>query len=186
MISSLRDTLQAKLFALYARRLTKASKKSAINQQHGIPAGIGLLYTHDPANPEKTDAIVHVVKKLQAGGKQVQVLCYVPDNKAAETNTPFDTVTKKDINLLGRSQNAPLNSFLKSSFAYLYHLDLVSDTVLDYVVAKCIAHCKIGNYQAGREALFELMFKDLLQPEEEISFDSLIGKMFNYTQLLKV
>jgi hypothetical protein len=186
MISSLKDTIQAKIFALYTRRLTKASKKSAINHQHSIPVGIGLLYTHDPANPEKTDAVLQVVKKLQAGGKQVQVLCYVPDNKSTEINTPFDTVTKEDINLLGRSQNAPLNSFLKSPFAYLYHLDLVSDVVLDYIVAKCIAHCKIGNYLAGREALFELMFKDLAQPEEKVFFDSLISKMFSYTQLLKV
>jgi hypothetical protein len=186
MISSLRDTIQAKLFALYTRRLTKAAKKSAINHQHSIPARIGLLYTHDPGNPEKTDAVVHVVKKLQADGKQVQVLCYLSDNKAIETNIPFDTVTKKDINLLGGSQNKPLNSFLKSPVAYLYHLDLVSDAVLDYVVAKCIANCKIGNYLAGREALFELMFKDLVHPEGEVSFDNLISKMFSYTQLLKV
>jgi hypothetical protein len=186
MFSWFRDAIQAKLLALYTRRLTKAAYQGIIHQEQGNPAGMGLLYTYDPANPTKTDAVVQVVKRLQAAGKQVQVLCYVPHHKALATNTPFATVTKKDINLLGRSQNESFNSFVKSSFDYLYHLDLISDAVLDYVVAKCTAHCKIGNYLAGREALFELMFKDLVQPDKEVSFDSLIGKMFNYTQLLKV
>lgn len=186
MISSLRDTIQAHLFALYTRRITKNSKKSATNQQHSIPAGIGLLYTHDPVHPQKTDAIVEVVKKLQADSKPVQVLCYWPGNKEIAANMPFNTITKQDINLVGRSPNEPLNRFLKSSFAYLYHFDLASDVVLDYVVAKCIAHCKIGNYVPGREALFELLFKDLVQIEGADSFDHLINKMFSYTQLLKV
>lgn len=186
MISSLRDTIQAKLFLGYIRRLTKAPKKHATNHQAVIPAGIGLLYTYDPVNQEKAEAVLAMVKKLQAAGKQVQVLCYVPDNKATRTNMPFDTVTKKDINLLGKSTNEAFNRFLKSSFAYLYHLDVASDTTLDYIVAKCIAHCKIGNYRPGREVLFQLMFKGLEQPAGEGAFGSLIGKMFNYTQLLKV
>lgn len=186
MISSLRDNIQTKFFALYIRWLTKASKKGTVDNQHNSPAGIGLLYTHDPLNPAKTDAVLQAVKKLQAAGNQVQILCYLPDNKATGINTPFDTVTKREINLLGKSQNEPFNKFLKSPFAYLYHIDLVSDVVLDYVVAKCMARRKIGNYLAGREALFELMFKDLAQPEVEGSFDTLIEKMFNYTQLLKV
>lgn len=189
MISSLRDTIQSKLFTCYTRRrlATHASKKSTTNPQPIINhAGIGLLYTHDPGNPEKANAVLHVVKKLQAAHNLVEVLCYLPDNKPTETNMPFDTISKKDINLLGRSQNESFNRFLKSPFAYLYHIDLVSDVVPDYVVAKCMARRKIGNYLAGREALFELMFKDLAQPEVEGSFDTLIEKMFNYTQLLKV
>lgn len=185
MLTSLLDTIKTKLLTLYTKQIVKKSKKKQRPSSSQTSLHIGLIYTY---NTSHTEAVAQAVETLQAAQQPVQVLCYLPDIHTPNVPIPFDTFTPKQINLLGQSHNTAWNSFLQTSFTHLYHLDMASDAVLDYTIAKCAAHHKIGHYQANREQLFDIMFKDLSASEEltAAAFRSMIDKMFHYIHMLKV
>ena len=188
IFTALNDKVKNKVLTLYSKHLTRKLKKKQIVDPSPQSLHIGLVYTHDAAKPYKTEAISQIVQKLQAEQQYVQILCYVPHPKPTTIHIPFNIITKQEINLLGRSSNTAINTFLHSPFTQLYHLDHESDPILDYIIAKCTARHKIGHYLAGREYLFDIMFKDLSPQEEqeEASFGSIIDKMFHYIKMLKV
>ena len=66
----------------------------------------------------------------------------------------------------------------------MYHVDLVSNPILDYVLAKCRAKCRVGSFDATRASLFEMMVK-LESKADSHELDGLAGKMLYYTQLLE-
>jgi len=185
MISFLKDSLKNKLLALYARYTKRHKKKVSIVANNQLPLTIGLIYTLEVDKPEKTEAVLRAVEKIKATGKQVKVLCYLPVHQMSPTRS-FKSFSKQDINFLGNTKKRELNDFLKTHFEHLYHLDLASDPVLDYIITICSAKSKIGNFMVGRDSIFDILFKGLVEPDKKFTFDSLIKKMLNYMQLLQV
>jgi len=186
MISTLKDTIKNNLLAVYAQHRNRLKRKKAgQDKQANLTGIVGLLYTAELNNPQKTDAVIRAVEKIKASGKQVHVLCYVP-NKYIMLNKHIHSFTKEDINFLGKTKHEALANFLKTRFEYLYHLDMHSEPLLDYVVASCSAKCKIGNLAANRSYLFEVSFKGLAEPNENMDFDSLIHKMLDYIKMLHI
>jgi hypothetical protein len=185
MISFLKDRLKDKLLLLYIRYSKRHKKKISVAADKEMPLVIGLIYTLEVDNPEKTEAVLRVVEKIKASGKQTKVLCYLPIHQMSPTWS-FKSFTKQDIDFLGNTKKKELNEFLRTEFEHLYHLDMVSEPVLDYIITVCKAKCKIGNFMVGRDAIFDILFKGLVEVDKKFTFDSLINKIFNYTQLLKV
>ncbi len=189
IFTRLNDIVRDKLLTVYTKYTTRKSKK-----QH-LPAPppphclcIGLLYTHNPSIPHQKEAIAKVVKKLQAEQQTIKVLCYIPDIHTELNQIPFDTIEKNQIDLLGKSKHTAFNTFLQTPFTHLYHLDTVSNPILDYTISKCAAIHKIGHYQASRQNLLDIMFKDLVSPSNQTpdAFSKMIDKMFHYIKILKV
>jgi hypothetical protein len=186
MISFLKDRLKDKLLALYVRYSKRYKKKISIVPNSQVALIIGLIYTLEVDNPEKTAAVLRAVEKIKATGKQVKVLCYLPVHQMSPTRA-FKSFSKQDINLLGSTKKKELNDFLQTRFEHLYHLDLTSEPVLDYIITICTAKCKVGNFMAGRnDTMFDILFKGLVEIDKKFTFDNLISKMLNYMQLLKV
>ncbi|ACE06674.1 hypothetical protein Aasi_1370 [Candidatus Amoebophilus asiaticus 5a2] len=185
MISFFKDKLKDRLLALYTRYSKQYKKRVPIITNSRVPLAIGLIYTVEVDNPEKTEAVLRAIEKIKASGKQVKVLCYLPTHQM-NPNIKFKAFSKQDINLLGHTKNRELNDFLKTPFEHLYHLDLTSDPVLDYIITICNAKCKIGNFMVGRNSIFDILFKGLVETDKKFTFDSLISKMLNYMQLLQV
>lgn len=187
MIASLKNNIKNHLLGLYAQKWKRLRVKKAIvaNVSTTVPT-IGFLYTVEPGQPQKTEAILRAIEQLKTGGKRVQVLGYLPNSQQINPNNFFYFFTREDINLLGKSKKNELNDFLKTQFEHLYHIDIVSEPILDYIVASSNAKCKIGNFIAGRDYLFEITFKGLVEADKNINFDSLIDKMLSYTKMLKV
>ncbi|OJW72865.1 MAG: hypothetical protein BGO68_00485 [Candidatus Amoebophilus sp. 36-38] len=189
MISSLKDTIKNNLLAIYAQHHKRLKRRKVVQDKQANLTGIvGFLYTAELNNPHKTDAVIRTVEKIRISGKQVKVLCYVP-NKHIILNKNIDFFTKENINFFGKIKKEELANFLKTRFEHLYHLDINSEPILDYVVANCSAKCKIGNLASNtsnRSYLFEVSFKGLVEPNENVKFDSLIDKMLDYTKMLHV
>ena len=184
----LNDIFKPKLLRVYTKYITsKSKKKHLVASPHPNCLCIGLIYTYNPAMPHQTDAIAQVVQKLQTEQQTIKVLCYLPDTKTQlNPNMPFDTIKKDQINLVGKSKHIAFNNFLKTPFTHLYHLDTVSNAILDYTIAKCAAMHKIGHYQTSRQHLFDIMFKDLVSPSTQTpdTFSKMIDKMFHYIQTI--
>ena len=177
-------TIKNNLLSFYTRQLSKVKKKYK-KQENGLSSGVGLLYTLDSNNPQKTEAIVRAVKIIESSGESVEILCYLPD-KIIQPLNEFMYFHTKDVNYLGKFNQQQVKKFLETNFYYFYHIDLVSEPILDYIVAKCKAKYKIGNFTNNRSYIFDILFKDLIRSSDKVNFDNLINKMLEYTQLLKV
>jgi hypothetical protein len=178
-------SIKERLLSFYTQRLIKSNKTRRLNVGYQKAQLIGVLYTQTDAQKE---TIIHqFIERIKKSGKQVQTLVYLPEasSKIQVENHFFSFFTKQEISYLGRWASGPLATFVHTSFDYLYHVDLVSNPILEYVLAKCQAKCRVGHFDIHRASLFEIMIKFDTKPETP-ALQSLTEDMLHYTQLLKV
>jgi hypothetical protein len=91
----------------------------------------------------------------------------------------------RDLRLWGAITHPQARDFVNTPFDYLYQVDLQGHPMVDYLLAKSQAKCRVGYYDTSRTGLFEMMVKfDKRTTGNDL--DSLIAQMVHYTQLLKV
>lgn len=173
--------IKARLLSFYTKRLIRRRQTACRNVGFDQARTIGILYHGDV--PKKQEVIHQLVTELEKLGKQVSTLCYVHDPKEA-TNFTAPTVTLRDIKLLGQIMHPQAQEFANTSFDYLYQVDLASHPVIDYLMARSKAKCRVGYYTASRAGLFEIMVS-LAEKSEGAAITDLITQMLHYTQLLK-
>ena len=173
--------IKEKLLSFYTKRLSKTRRIERTNVGFRQAQSIGILYTGDSA--KKQQIVQRLVSQLQQLGKQVTILCCAKASKAIEkTNVP--TITYQDIQLLGKIIHPQARAFVNTPFDYLYQIDVEGHPVLDYLLAKSQARCRVGYYTAARAGLFEMM----VMPQSTSAsskLEDLIAQMLHYTQLLK-
>jgi hypothetical protein len=177
--------IKEKLLALYTRRFIKSNKTARLNVGYKQAKVIGLLYTQE--DDQKKAVMLNFIEQLRNTGKNIEVLQYIPQisakNQALDTN--FPSFSNRDVNYLGKCLNGQLASFIDTPFDYLYHIDLASNPILDYLLVKCKAKCRVGNFDINRAHLFEIMVK--FEPKTDIyALHSLAKEMLYYTQLLEI
>lgn len=173
--------IKEKLLAFYTKRLLKARYTVRTNVGFRQAHNLGILYQGD--SQKKHEAIHDLVHQLSQLGKKVTALCYTPPS-APVINLSMPTITHQDVGLLGKITNPQAQVFISTPFDYLYQVDLVSNPVLDYLVAKSQAKCRVGYYTPTRVALFEVMVAfDRKKADNET--DALIAQMMQYTQMLR-
>lgn len=173
--------IKAQLLSFYTKRLIRRRRVDHTNVGFDHAKTIGILYHGD--DPKKQEAIHQLVTELKKLGKQVSTLCYVTDPKQV-VNVTVPTITIRDIQLLGKIMHPQAQAFVDTSFDYLYQIDLAGHPVIDYLLTKSKAKCRIGHYTANRAGLFEMMVSLAKKPEDTTITD-LIAQMLHYTQLLK-
>lgn len=173
--------IKEKLLALYTKRLVKTNQTIRFNVGYEQAQLIGLLYTHESS--QKNKAILQFVKKVAATGKQVHTLCYIP-TKSDVYDGGFPAFTQRDISLFIESKNKQVRDFLNTPFDYLYYLDLAHHPVVDYLLAKCNAKCRVGKFDVMKADLFEVMIK-LETQANSYELNRWIEIILHYTQLLK-
>ncbi len=182
-------SIKEKLLTLYTFRALKANRVARCNVGFQQAQLIGLIYTQGDAG--KQVSICKLVDQLKHSGKQIKVFYYLPKplppNQALEkgVDTYFPSFTKQAISYLGKVVDGSLAEFINTPFDYLYHIDLVSNPILDYLLAKSKAKCRVGNFALNRSHLFEVMVK-FEQKNDGYSIDSLTNQMLYYTQRLSI
>ena len=169
----------SKILPWYTRRYINANQSVRMNVGFQRAQSLGLLYSYD--NLEKHQAVLRLAEKLQAMGKQLVGLCYVT---VQHHQSFFPSLTHRDVQLFGKITNQQAQDFIDTPFDYLYHVDLFSNPVLDYLLAKSKARCRVGHFDAARAGLFEMMVKFDRKPGSN-HIDDLIEQMLHYTQHLK-
>jgi hypothetical protein len=125
----------------------------------------------------------HLIKfwqKLKNDQKHISLLIY--SEKPLDLHYPFDYInlTDKDISALGEIKSASVLDFLAQSFDFLYCLQLEESPVLEQILQRSQAKCRVGKYfEKYSSPPFELMI-NLPQPEDEAV---LAEQMLIYTQL---
>lgn len=173
--------IKEKIFSLYTKRLIKSCRIARTNVGFQQAQNMGILYSADTS--KKHETIHHLATQLSNMGKRVTVLCYTKVPKQTP-HCVFSTINHHNLPLWGAITHPKTYSFVNTSFDYLFHVDLEGHPMLDYLLAKSHAKCRVGHYDAARTSLFEIMVtSDKKADGNEI--DDLVAQMMHYTQLLQ-
>jgi hypothetical protein len=115
---------------------------------------IGVLFTVE--DKAKHDEIKRLVKMFEAEGKKVQVLEFLP-RKKENYDFLFDFFTVDELNFWGALQSVKALKFADTSFDYLFNPDREPNDLIDYLLARSKAHCRVGVYREDHTTDFELM-----------------------------
>lgn len=173
--------IKNRLLSFYTQWLTKRHYTDRVNVGFDQAQTIGILYHRD--SPKKQEVIHQLANQLKQLGKKVSVLCYVTGPRGVN-NLTDSTVTLRDIPLLGKITHPQTKVFVETSFDYLYQVDLEGYPVIDYLLARSKAKCRVGHYTAPRAGLFEIMVSLAKAPKENDTTE-LAAQMLHYTQLIK-
>lgn len=136
---------------------TNWSTKNIQRTIHALPysqtSTFGLLYCYE--NSAKEEALLQWIQELKSDQKEVHVLCVQCDAQPAQSD--FPTLTMADMNVVGKIQAEVLDQFLERSYDYFVHLDFEANEVIDMIVRKTKAQCKIGFYSELHQKNYDLM-----------------------------
>lgn len=174
--------IKEKILSLYTKRLIKTRRVVRTSVGFQRAQNIGILYSAD--GPQKHEVVRHLATQFNKMGKQVAGLCYAT-TPIQFANLAFPTITHRDLQLWGTITHPQAQAFINTPFDYLYQVDLEGHPVLDYLLAKSQAKCRIGYYDSLRAHLFEMMVTFDKKPDGN-EIGSLTAQMVYYSQLLRV
>ncbi len=169
---------------MITHRLLQLSTRTAVRKNDTLRVSIpykharsvGVLFSVE--DKQKHDAIKAFIKQLEADGKTVKVLEYLP---VAKENYEFlfDFFTVKDLSFWGSIKSGDAEKFMDMPFDYLYCVDRVHNPLILHLLARSKARCRVGRFGENGHTYFELMI------EQEGTIQSLIDSMYKYTRQLK-
>lgn len=141
---------------------------------------IGVLYSYE--TPTKNEVIQRFIRDLKNLGKKVSVLCYVTEEDRRKPNgNLLYSFDHQGITFFGEIISDRVQRFIVTPFDYLFHVDITTNALLDYILLNHPAKCRIGHFSHSRRGLFELMIKlgQMTTPVEDIK--RLTKQMLHYT-----
>jgi hypothetical protein len=117
---------------------------------------IGVLFTVE--DKAKHDEVKRLVKVLETEGKKVRVLEFLP-RKKENYDFLFDFFTIDELSFWGSLQSDKALHFADTTFDYLFNLDTEPKDLIDYLLARSKAHCRVGVYHEDHTVDFELMIR---------------------------
>ncbi|MDD2632171.1 MAG: hypothetical protein PHH42_06850 [Bacteroidales bacterium] len=142
---------------------------------------IGLIFVLD--DEEKYSSVLRLKKQLEAEGKRVKVIAYVPTREVPDyymVQLQMDIFSKKAVNLLGVPTNEFARDFVKQQFDLLIDLSLTEHLPLYYVAGFGNATLRAGKYRPHLLSIYDFMIK----AHDQMSFDDFISAMMKYLALL--
>ena len=162
-------------FLKYKTNLLLKKRKSSRNSvpyQKALTTGI--IFTVE--DKQKHFAIKDFIKKLEADGKHVQVLEFLPE-RTENFEFRFDFFTEKDVTFWGNINSENATQFADAPFDFLFYLDLEPNLMILNILARSNAKCRVGrlfdngepyldfmiNSVANTQALLEILYKYVSQ-----------------------
>lgn len=169
--------LTKKLINLRTKSLLKKNPTHRSSMIYDKADQIGVIFTID--SKEKHDTIKSFIKQLEADGKKVDVIAYLPKNKE-NYEFLFDFYTAKDISFWGSFTSDKVTSFASKSFDYLFYIDTQSNILNRNILAMSKAKCRVAPFDELNEDYSEMM----VQVPKKASITELVNEMYRYTKLL--
>ncbi|WP_419241578.1 DUF6913 domain-containing protein [Cardinium endosymbiont of Nabis limbatus] len=140
---------------------------------------IGVLYSYE--SPAKHEAVQRFIRDLKNLDKSVSVLCYTTRKDRVHSSSYLRyAFGHNGITMFGKVKSGRIKKFIETSFDYLFYLDLSSHPLLDCIIAKHQAKCRVGHFDPMRKNLFEVMVKvSRTTPVEDVK--RLANQMLHYT-----
>jgi len=143
---------------------------------------IGILY--NSMHHKIPCFVVDFENDIKNMGKVVSSLCYT--NKV-DISSDTSSISYGDFNILGDVKNKIFAEFINHNFDYLYHLDLESNILVDYILTKSKAKCRVGSFQANRIGFYEIMInlkQDTNNNRRNDSIKLIAEQMLHFTKML--
>ena len=102
---------------------------------------VGIYFDGTDVDARKTAE--SFAQELKKQGKQVRILAYL-DLDVADSDFPFPSFTRKQVDWAFRPKSEALQHFLEQSFDLFFCLNTQSDLLSDYVASLCRAALKVG------------------------------------------
>lgn len=168
--------MKLSLLAMRTRAQLKKNKTKRVSLPFTEARHVGIIYTVE--DRKKHDEIKDFIHQLERDGKKVQVLCFLPENKD-NYEFLFDFFTVKDISFWGNITAANAIKFYSEPFDYLYYLDTIPNPIVENILARSKAKCRIGKHFENGQSYFELMINSL--SGQKYLYDG----MYKYSKQLK-
>ncbi|WP_114910360.1 DUF6913 domain-containing protein [Cardinium endosymbiont of Sogatella furcifera] len=173
--------LSFKFFVLGIVTRCLAKHKTLVRSNVGLSRAttIGVLYSYD--SPAKHEVVQRFIRDLKNLDKNVSVLCYTTGKDRVHPSSHLRyAFSHHAITILGKVKGDRIKKFIETPFDYLFQLDLTTNSVLDCLVAKQRAKCRVGHFDPMRKNLFEVMVKvSRTVPIEDTK--RLASQMLHYT-----
>lgn len=168
--------LQDKILAFRTKLLVKKNDVARNSVSYQKATQVGIIFSAE--NLKKHESIKRFIKQIEADGKKVKVLTYLPHG-TQNFEFLFDHFSKKELSIWGNFDSESVKDFTSQTFDYLFYLDKNTDPIIQNVLAQSKARCRIGNYDAINEVFCEMMVQS---PNGNLQ--SMIDEMYKYTKLL--
>jgi len=133
---------------------------------------IGLIFSIQDLDKHK--AVKTFIKQLEEKGKKVQVLTYLGKGKQNHEFL-FDFFSDGDINFWGKLINKTALKFTDNNFDFLFHLDTERNDIIENILSKSKAKCRIG-IMGNNSEFYEL----IIRPSALGSFDDIFQNILYY------
>jgi len=149
-------TIDKQLLSYKTSLFLKQNKIGRETTSYNKAKKIGILFCVEDRNKHKI--VCDFIDKLKADGKKVTVLCFL-GKKKENFDFKFDYFSIENLSFWGSLKSKEVNKFIQTDFDFLYSLDLKTNILIDYILAKSLSKCRVGIYNERNKKYFELMVK---------------------------
>ena len=139
---------------------------------------IGILFSQELNT--NIEIIEKFKNKLLNEGKSVKILTCITNSKII-SNSENVVFSLKDISVTGKIENDKLIDFLKTEFDFLFCLAPIYNPLINFVLQKSVARCRVGIYNGSNFENYEFMIKVPQEQDLEIS----LNQMLYYVKVMK-
>ena len=107
----------------------------------------------------------------------MEVLTFLGEGKENH-DFMFDYISPDDLNIWGSITNKKALYFSQTKFDYLFNIDRQRNAVIENIVARSIAKCRIGIHNNGNNSFYELLVHQINSGSPE----KMIGELHHYAQ----
>jgi hypothetical protein len=115
---------------------------------------VGIIFTVE--DKQKHFAVKEFLKRLEADGKHIQVLEFLPEN-TDNFEFKFDFFMEKDITFWGNIESENAVQFADAPFDFLFYLDITPNPLILNLLARGRAKCRVGRFWDEGEKYLEFM-----------------------------
>ena len=145
-----------KFLNLRTRSFLRQNKSARESRTFRQAKHVGILFSIEGI--EKHKAVKTFIKSLEDEGKQVEVLTYLGKGKDNHEFL-FDFISANDISFWGNITNTRALTFADKEFDYLFNFDVYRHHVIENILARSKAKCRVGCFNNENEDFFEFMVR---------------------------
>lgn len=168
--------MKANFLKIRTQSLLKRNKTLRSSIPYKEATSIGIVFSIE--DKSKHDAIKEFIKRLEADGKKVKVIAFLPKKKE-NYEFMFDFFTEDDLSFFGRNNSTQATKFVATPFDILYYVDASPNSYILNLIAQSKAKFRIGKFWADGHPYFELMIESVGGSK------ILMDEMYKYSSVLR-
>ena len=140
---------------------------------------VGIIFMIEGLDKHK--AVKQFIKDLEGEGKQVEVLTFLGKGKDNHEFL-FDFVSPGDVSFWGNITNERALGFAEKEFDYLLNFDTTRNDVIEHILARSKAKCRVGCFVGENVEFFEFM----VQPHSVETEGAIVTDLGDYVRQITV